>query len=87
MSTQVTTPTPDLRADVWSRKDLTAIEPLSVGELTTLLDTAAAFKTVGTREIKKVPALRGQTMVNFSSSPAPARASLLNSPRTASAPT
>ena len=65
MSTQVTTPTPDLRADVWSRKDLTAIEPLSVGELTTLLDTAAAFKTVGTREIKKVPALRGQTMVNF----------------------
>ena len=41
MSTQVTTPTPDLRADVWSRKDLTAIEPLSVGELTTLLDTHA----------------------------------------------
>ena len=29
------------------------------------MDTAAAFKTVGTREIKKVPALRGQTMVNF----------------------
>ncbi len=49
----------------WTRKDLTGIEGLSGEELTTLLDTAAAFKTVGTREIKKVPALRGQTMVNF----------------------
>ena len=34
-------------------------------ELTLILDTAAAFKTVGTREIKKVPALRGKTLVNF----------------------
>lgn len=30
-----------------------------------ILDTAAAFKTVGSRDIKKVPALRGKTMVNF----------------------
>ena len=52
-------------APAWSRKDLTAIEPLSVAELTTLLDTATAFKTVGTREIKKVPALRGKTLVNL----------------------
>ena len=59
MSTDLPTPA------AWSRKDLTAIEPLSPGELATLLDTAAAFKTVGTREIKKVPALRGKTMVNF----------------------
>ncbi|MCE9610433.1 MAG: aspartate carbamoyltransferase catalytic subunit [Chthoniobacter sp.] len=65
MSTETRTPTADIRGDTWSRKDLTAIEPLSVGDLTTLLNTAAAFKTVGTREIKKVPALRGQTMVNF----------------------
>jgi aspartate carbamoyltransferase catalytic subunit len=49
----------------WSRKDLLGIAGLSAAELTTLLDTAAAFKTVGTREIKKVPALRGKTMVNF----------------------
>ena len=57
----------DLRspASAWTRKDLTAIEPLSVAELNTLLDTATAFKTVGTREIKKVPALRGQTLVNL----------------------
>jgi aspartate carbamoyltransferase catalytic subunit len=56
---------PDLRQADWTRKDLTGIEPLSAAELTTLLDTASAFKTVGTREIKKVPALRGQTLVNF----------------------
>ncbi|MEO8350158.1 MAG: aspartate carbamoyltransferase catalytic subunit [Chthoniobacteraceae bacterium] len=49
----------------WTRKDLVSIEALSPGEVTHILDTAAAFKTVGTREIKKVPALRGQTMVNL----------------------
>jgi len=49
----------------WKRKDLCAIQDLSPQEITTILDTAAAFKTVGTREIKKVPALRGKTMVNF----------------------
>ena len=50
---------------VWKRKDLVGIEPLSAEEIVTVLDTAAAFKQVGTREIKKVPALRGQTLVNF----------------------
>src|SRR3954466_11543059 len=49
----------------WSRKDFLAIQDLSAEELQTLLETTAAFKTVGTREIKKVPALRGRTMVNF----------------------
>ena len=49
----------------WTRKDLVGIADLSAGEITAILDTAAAFKTVGTREIKKVPALRGQTLVNF----------------------
>src|SRR5215210_6281192 len=49
----------------WTRKDLLSIQELSADELTTILDTAAAFKQVGTREIKKVPALRGQTLVNF----------------------
>lgn len=38
---------------------------MSREELVLLLDTAAAFKTVGTRHIKKVPALRGKTLVNF----------------------
>ncbi len=49
----------------WTRKDLVGIADLSPAEITAILDTAAAFKTVGTRDIKKVPALRGQTLVNF----------------------
>jgi aspartate carbamoyltransferase catalytic subunit len=49
----------------WLRKDLLDIASLSADEITLILDTAAAFKTVGTREIKKVPALRGKTLVNF----------------------
>jgi aspartate carbamoyltransferase catalytic subunit len=49
----------------WHRKDLLGIRELEVNEIVTILDTAAAFKTVGSRDIKKVPALRGKTMVNF----------------------
>ena len=49
----------------WTRKDLVAIQGLSAAEITTILDTAAAFKQVGTREIKKVPALRGKTLANL----------------------
>ncbi len=52
-------------ATAWHRKDLTGIAELSAAEITQLLDTAAAFKDVGTREVKKVPALRGKTLVNF----------------------
>jgi aspartate carbamoyltransferase catalytic subunit len=49
----------------WQRKDLLGIHELSAEEIVFLLDTADAFKEVGTREIKKVPALRGKTLVNF----------------------
>src|SRR4030088_2219318 len=49
----------------WSRKDLISIRELERQEVEMILDTAAAFKTVGSRDIKKVPALRGKTMVNF----------------------
>jgi len=49
----------------WSRKDLLDIQSLSAEELTTVLDTARAFKQVGERIIKKVPALRGKTVVNL----------------------
>ena len=49
----------------WTRKHLLDIESLSATELTTLLDTAKAFKAVGERAIKKVPALRGKTVVNL----------------------
>src|SRR5882672_8108553 len=50
---------------VWKRKDLVGIQDLSPAEINMVLDTAAAFKEVGTRTIKKVPALRGKTMVNL----------------------
>jgi len=49
----------------WHRKDLLGIRELSAEEIVFILDTADAFKEVGTREIKKVPALRGKTLVNF----------------------
>ncbi|HYG25117.1 MAG TPA: aspartate carbamoyltransferase catalytic subunit [Verrucomicrobiae bacterium] len=49
----------------WNRKHLLDIESLTAEELNTVLDTAKAFKAVGTRVIKKVPALRGKTVVNL----------------------
>jgi aspartate carbamoyltransferase catalytic subunit len=49
----------------WTRKHLLDIESLSAKEITTVLDTAKAFKAVGERAIKKVPALRGKTVVNL----------------------
>jgi aspartate carbamoyltransferase catalytic subunit len=49
----------------WNRKHLLDIESLSADEINTVLDTARAFKAVGERVIKKVPALRGKTVVNL----------------------
>ncbi|MCX7887492.1 MAG: aspartate carbamoyltransferase catalytic subunit [Verrucomicrobiae bacterium] len=49
----------------WRRKDLLGIQELSADEITHILDTAAAFKQVGERNIKKVPSLRGKTLVNL----------------------
>lgn len=49
----------------WHRKDLISIRDLSPEEIITVLNTARAFKQVGTRRLKKVPSLRGKTLVNF----------------------
>ena len=49
----------------WNRKDLVGLRELSADENNFFLEPTDAFKLVGTREIKKVPALRGKTMVNF----------------------
>ena len=49
----------------WLRKHLLTIRELSVDEITAALDTAASFKEVSSRQIKKVPALRGKTVVNL----------------------
>ncbi len=49
----------------WTRKDLITLEDFSREELLHVLDTAAAFKEVGSRDIKKTPALRGKTLINL----------------------
>jgi aspartate carbamoyltransferase catalytic subunit len=49
----------------WTRKDLLGIQELSAEEINLVLDTARAFKEVGERAVKKVPSLRGKTMVNL----------------------
>src|SRR4026209_425391 len=49
----------------WTRKDLLGLRELTADEIKFVLETTDAFKQVGTREIKKVPSLRGKTLVNF----------------------
>ena len=46
-------------------KDLVGLEPLSADQIRMILDTAEPFKEVSERSIKKVPALRGKTIVNL----------------------
>jgi len=50
---------------LWTRKDLLGLEELSREEIEFILSTAESFKEVSTRDIKKVPALRGKTVVNL----------------------
>jgi aspartate carbamoyltransferase catalytic subunit len=49
----------------WTRKDLLGIAELSPAEIELILDTAESFREVGERPIKKVPTLRGKTVVNL----------------------
>jgi len=49
----------------WTRKDLIGLYDLSKEEINCILDTAAEFKKVSERKVKKVPALRGKTVVNL----------------------
>ncbi len=49
----------------WTKKDLLSLYDLSAEEISMILDTAAEFKKVSERRVKKVPALRGTTVVNF----------------------
>jgi aspartate carbamoyltransferase catalytic subunit len=47
------------------RKDILGIQEFSVEEINLVLDTAESFIEVSTREIKKVPTLRGKTVINL----------------------
>ena len=49
----------------WNRKDLLGLEDLTREEIKMILDTTESFKEISTREIKKVPALRGKTIANL----------------------
>jgi len=50
---------------MFQRKHLLGIRELEPAEITHLLDTAETFRDVSRREIKKVPALRGRTVINL----------------------
>lgn len=48
-----------------TRKDLLGLKDLSRDEINLVLDTADSFKEISTRTIKKVPTLRGTTVINL----------------------
>ncbi|MGA1876305.1 MAG: aspartate carbamoyltransferase catalytic subunit [bacterium] len=50
---------------MFQRKDLLGIQDLEKEEICTILETAESFKEILTRPIKKVPTLRGKTVVNL----------------------
>ena len=47
------------------RRDLLGIRDLTPADITGILDTAETFGEISTREVKKVPALRGKTIINL----------------------
>ena len=49
----------------WKRKDLLSMQDLDAAEIGDVLDTAETMKEIASRDIKKVPTLRGKTVVNL----------------------
>ncbi|MFH1622268.1 MAG: aspartate carbamoyltransferase catalytic subunit [Candidatus Omnitrophota bacterium] len=49
----------------WAKKNLLGLWDLTTDEINIILDTAKSFKEISTRQIKKVPALRGKTVLNL----------------------
>ena len=49
----------------FNHKDLLGMEPLSVKDIDLILNTAESLKEISRRDIKKVPTLRGKSVVNF----------------------
>jgi aspartate carbamoyltransferase catalytic subunit len=52
-------------ANPYLGKDLIGLEPLTAEQIRAILDTAEPFKEISERPIKKVPVLRGKTIVNL----------------------
>ncbi len=63
MPTTLATPAPQTAQ--WTRKDLLGLRELTAEEIRTILQTAESFREISLRPIKKVPALRGKTIVNL----------------------
>ena len=49
----------------WNHRHLLDLQSLSASEITSILDTARSFKTINERAVKRVPPLRGKTVVNL----------------------
>jgi len=50
---------------VLANRDILGIQDLSEEDIGTILDTATSLKEISTRQIKKVPTLRGRTIINL----------------------
>jgi len=48
-----------------AKKDILGIQDMSVDEINLILETAESFLEISTREIKKVPTLRGKSIINL----------------------
>ena len=60
-----TTAQPASQTARWTKKDLLGLRELSAEEIRLILATAESFREISLRPIKKVPALRGKTVVNL----------------------
>src|SRR5207245_4382589 len=49
----------------WTRKALLSMRELDASEITLMVDTAASLQEIASRDTKKVPALRGKTVINL----------------------
>lgn len=56
---------PQATVEEWQQKHILGVKDLSRQELETIFALAASFKEISQREVKKVPALRGKTIVNL----------------------
>jgi aspartate carbamoyltransferase catalytic subunit len=50
---------------IFNHKHIISIKDMTAEELTFILDTAISFKEINRRDIKKVPTLRGKTIINL----------------------
>ncbi|CAM2059010.1 Aspartate carbamoyltransferase [Desulfovibrionales bacterium] len=53
----------------WPHKDLLDTAQLALGDVVTILDTAASFEEINARTVKKVPTLKGRSVILFFAEP------------------